>query len=158
MCFSLFIGADNPIPLIPWNEDDKRVYSQNLSEYELPIQGHFSKQHIGYIGSDQGCGCGFRHVTFQNGEWPEESMSDSEEYSDGDKQPNHIQLECILIGLLQTADSIELYSCWDGDFAEPSGGSSQLLLSSIVDNHFAFRERFLYSIANTAEQGAAANP
>jgi hypothetical protein len=92
MCFLLFIACDAPVPTIPWDENDRKLNTQDLHDSEKPIIKHFSKSHYKYIGSDEGCGCGFRNITYYYGKWPDESMIGSEYYTGEEEQPNHEQL------------------------------------------------------------------
>lgn len=82
MCFVLYIGADQKIPIIPWDEKERKLNTQEIGDYDRAVKNHLTRKNQKYVGSDQGCGCCFRFVTFQNGEWSEEEMIDSQ------SQPN----------------------------------------------------------------------
>lgn len=158
MCYVLYIGTDHPLPTIPWKEDDRKLNTADLSDNDRAVAAHFTKPHQKYLGSYTGCGCGFRHLTFQNGSWPEEPMIGSEHYTGEDEQPIHQQLHDYISELLTDENSqIELYGCWDGDFVYPSAGSATIPLSLLLDKTFFFRERFGY-IVTRSELADAANP
>lgn len=146
MCFVLYIGTDEPVRTIAWDERDRKVHTRELAEHDAGVARHFAKAHVTYVGSDQGCGCGFRHVMFQNGEWPEESMPGDDRDAAEETRRNHEQLHQFLKAELERSGEVELYGCWDGDFAEPSAGCGTLQVDRILDPGFHFRERFGYAI------------
>lgn len=152
MCFVLYIGTDEPVSSIPWDEQNRNLNTQDLREHDSGVVRHFEKPHVKHVGSDQGCGCGFRHVLYQNGEWPEEAMIGNEHYTGEVEQPNHVQLHAFLAGQLEQAEEVELYGCWDGDFTESSEGSTVLSIDRILDRGFFFRERFGYKIVKGKEK------
>jgi hypothetical protein len=156
MCFVLYMATDVPVPTIPWNENNRRLNTQDLSEHDRLVASHFTKPYKKYVGSDLGCGCGFRSVSFQNGEWPEEAMIGYEDHTGEEEQPNHQQLFDFLAGLMCENREIELYGCWDGDFVELSAGHAKIALSKILDKKFFFRERYKYIVINS-EQVAGGN-
>lgn len=150
MCYVLYIGTDHPLPTIPWDENDRKLNTADLKDYDFEIAVHFTKPHQKYLGSDQGCGCGFRNVSFQNGEWPEETMIGTEGYTGEDQQPIHQQLHDFIANLLTGEDTtVELYGCWEGNANEPSAGGETILLSRQLDKAFHFRERFDYTVRKT---------
>ncbi len=157
MCFVLYIGTDESLPSIPWDEKDRHLNTEDLGEHDGTVARHFSKSHTKYLGSDQGCGCGFRHVTFQNGEWPEEwNIGHNPDYDGSDEKQIHQELYDFISQLLNSNPTIELYGCWDGDFAEPIEHREEITLGHLLDRKFFFRERGFYTVTNS-EQDAPSN-
>ncbi|HAY83123.1 MAG TPA: hypothetical protein DCY79_25235, partial [Planctomycetaceae bacterium] len=74
MCFVLYMAADTPIPDIPFEREDPRLNTQPLTEGELPLQGLFQQRSVKCLGSSSHCGCGYRHLSYQDGDWPEEYL------------------------------------------------------------------------------------
>ncbi len=146
MCFVLYLATGQPVRSIPWDEHDTKLNTGDLTDYDAGVSIHFRKPNLKYVGSDQGCGCGFRHVSYQNGQWPEEAMIGSEDYTGEDQQANHSQLHHLLSELLQSGEALELYGCWDGDFLEPAAGHEDLPVNRILDRKFYFRERYGYTV------------
>lgn len=147
MCFVLYMAADRPVPSIPCNEHDRKLSTSDLTDREQAVAGHFTKPHLKYVGSDLGCGCGFRNAMLQNGEWPEEEMASwGEPDTDESKQTNHEQLQAFLAGLLREGEAVELYGCWDEEFEEPCEGQATIALRAILAPEFHFRERFKYTV------------
>ncbi len=73
MCFMLFAATEFPLPRIPWNEHDRHVYTEDIGDANRDVVNHFSLPHVAYVGSSLNCGCGFRHIMFQGGDWPGEA-------------------------------------------------------------------------------------
>ena len=61
MCLAVYIGADHPLPIIPWHDDNKDFYVVDVSDREKPIINHFSAKHVRYAGTEEGCGCPFNY-------------------------------------------------------------------------------------------------
>lgn len=158
MCFVLYLGTDQPVGTIPWNDRNPKLNTQDLTELDAGVVRHFEAPHVKYLGSDQGCGCGFRHVSYQNGEWPGESMIGKEHDTGGEQQPNHEQLHAFLKELLEQSDRVELYGCWDGEIMEASAGVAELPLDRILDRDFYFRERHGYTIRRSGDGGGDGRP
>lgn len=154
MCFVLYIGTDQPIPDIPWNEKERKFNTQEIGDHDQTVAKHLNKRNKKYVGSDQGCGCGFRFVTFQSGEWPEEGMVAPNSDPDPDEQSNHQQLYDFIKELKE--EEVELYGCWDGDFSEQSKGKKEISLTDLLKADFYFRERFNYTVTNS-EPGSGGN-
>jgi hypothetical protein len=97
---------------------------------------------VTYIGSDEGCGCGFRHALFDKGQW---LPVINDEGFDNNLQ-NHRQLFDFINDNLSDQDIIEIYGCWDGDFSERQEYKEEILLKDLLDTEFHFRERGLYTV------------
>ncbi len=149
MCFLLYMSTDADIPTIAWDEHKRKLNTAELTEYEKGITRHFTKTNIKYIGSDQGCGCGFRYVRLEGagGGWPSECMIGSKYYTGQPEQPMHQQLHDFLKKYLDAGYDVELYGCWDGEFSEASEGHKNICIADILDKRFFFRERYKYTIA-----------
>ena len=145
MCFVLYIAATSPIPAIPWDENRRAVHTTELNEFALPVKGKFDRPNVKYVGSSQGCGCGFGHVMYQNGGWPEESMLGE---PDDEQAENHTQLASVLRSLLEQNPEVELFGCWSGDEDEAVAGHKTMSLDELANPDFHFRERVLYTVVN----------
>jgi hypothetical protein len=144
MCFTLYIGTPIKLPLIEWKKDQPGVHATNLKEYELGVLSRFSLPNVLYIGSDQGCGCGFRHALAEGKEW----LSVVENDQDALKaiQKNHIDLWQYLTCNL-TAGSVEIYACWNGDVNDCPDCVSDIKMENIINEDFYFKEGWLYKVA-----------
>ena len=60
MCIALYVATDQKLTLIPWNDENPSIFITDLKErnhHGVEIQ--FSLMNVFYIGSHEGCGCGF---------------------------------------------------------------------------------------------------
>ena len=103
MCWALYLASDIELPWIPWNENDHGFFTMPLSEYELGVAAQFSLPHMVYLGSHQGCGCGFFT----------EDSEDSEEVAQKDETMR--RLVGYLHALLAQGAHLEMFLCWEGD-------------------------------------------
>lgn len=59
MCTVVFIAANNPLPLIEWDENAPSFYVSQITQAEDWVQEHLTKPFIYSLGSYTGCACGF---------------------------------------------------------------------------------------------------
>ncbi len=149
MCFELYLGAECRPPLSQWKTQDRRVYVESLTPETETVKSHFTQPEVVYVGSSLGCGCGFRSVSFQDGEWPEQFLFDS-----GDREPpddhtsNHRELFELVTQLLDHETKVvELYGCWSDDVQEQTEQLEEIPPSKLLEDKFWFRERVLYRIS-----------
>lgn len=147
MCFVLYIGTDDPLPTIPWQENDPHLNTADLTEHDRAVAKHFSKPYTKYLGSEQGCGCGFRNVSCQDGVWPEEWLIGQEKDYDGTSEAKiHQELHDFVLKRLHDNRTIQLFGCWDGEFELPVVCRDNIEINKLLDHSFFFRERCLYTV------------
>lgn len=115
MCIMLYIGTTKHIPRIPWDVNSPSFNTSDISEDEKNIILHFSLPYITYIGSEEGCGCGFRHALLEGKQWIPVVSTEDAGIMQSELQ-NHSYLFDFLNNNLYDEDIIEIYGCWDGDF------------------------------------------
>lgn len=142
MCMMFHIATKTDIPKIEFNKDTPAFNTSDLSEKNKDVLAHFSLPFVTYIGSDESCGCGFRHALRQDGQWI--ATFDSEDSVD--KYKNHRQLVNFIKTNLKDQEFFEIYGCWDGDFAEKSEDREEIELDDLLDPEFYFKERGLYIV------------
>ena len=152
MCFVLYAGTSQPIPLRDWRDDAPDISVKPLTEREAPITVNFSKPHVQYIGSTSQCGCDFPHAMYQNGEWPwyeEEEEDDSDRQRKASEQYNRDSLVALLRNTFES--TVELYGVWDGnfDFASPPLNCEAISLDALLSRDFRFKEQGFYLIRLT---------
>lgn len=142
MCLSLYLASNNELPLISYNGNKPGLNTQDIADNELSLKHIFSKSFIKYIGSDQGCGCGFRHSILDQNEWF--NVIDEDEV----EQNNHNHVDLVNFIRNNVSDnSVEILTCWDGDHDEPILYKETLNLSDLLAEGFFFKERGFYSIS-----------
>ena len=140
MCMMLYLASDKPLPLVAWDENNPSFHVQELHESSASVRKQFSKPCVYYLGSDQGCGCGFSYGQFVN---------DDEELKSRDSV---LRLSKYLSQAVEIAGPLELYSCWHGD-EETTPEFNEVVTfeeipSEIGGEAFAFREREFIKITN----------
>jgi hypothetical protein len=103
MCWALYLASDKELPLVPWDETRPSFNTQALSETEVPVKEQFSFPNVIYLGSHQGCGCGFMAADEDE---PEEMAS---------REKTVHALSSYLTTALQHGARLEMYLCWEGD-------------------------------------------
>jgi hypothetical protein len=140
-----------------WNQDDRHVWIGDVDEHAESVREHFSMPNIAYVGSDLNCGCGFRHVSFQSGGWPEEWLIAEGGMNTEGTVKNHQELHALLTDMLRRSAVIELYGCWAGDYSEKTEGEQEIEADDILAEQFFFRERILYRVKGGANNGMQAD-
>ena len=158
MCFMLHISAGCPVTRRAWHEDDRHVWISDVDEQAAAVREHFSVPNVAYVGSDLNCGCGFRNVSFQNGDWPEECLIEEGEIDTEGTDKNHQELHAVLADTLARSVVVELYGCWAGDYGKKTEGEQDIESDAILSERFFFRERVLYRIRREANNGMQADP
>ncbi len=140
MCMVLYVAADKPLPLITWDENNPKFHVTELNEYSAGVRKQFSKPYVYYLGSDQGCGCGFSYGQFVN---------DDEEL---ESRESVLRLSKYLSQAVALAGPLELYSCWSGDEEEPPEFQEVVTSEEIPDEiggeAFSFQEREFIKITH----------
>ncbi|MBM3342336.1 MAG: hypothetical protein FJY56_09525 [Betaproteobacteria bacterium] len=103
MCWALYLASDKELPTVPWDEDHPSFNTQALSDVEEPVRTQFSLPYVIYIGSHEGCGCGFKNVDYDD---PDECRKRAETV--------HSLAEYLCSALSQGAH-LEMFLCWEGD-------------------------------------------
>jgi hypothetical protein len=134
MCLVLYMSSEQERPIIPWDEKTPRFHVKADDPDSERARIHFSKPHVYYVGSDNGCGCGFRREPDCGVDEPEELAS---------KRDNHERLHAFVRTCLADEEFIELFSCWSGDEAEPLQSRRDVALADLIATDFYFSERQL---------------
>jgi hypothetical protein len=140
MCLALYIATDKPLPSIPYDEKNPSLNTNHLSQDELSLKKVFSKSFIMYVGSDEGCSCGFRHALLQQDQWYD-VVDDQEELSNH----NHIELVSF-IRSNASGGNLEILACWDGDHNEAILYRETIEAEDLLSDNFYFKERGLYTV------------
>lgn len=143
---TLYIGSEQKLPIIPWDKGCPGFHTTELDEREAAILQKISLPNILYVGSDQGCGCGFRHVLLEKGEWLVYEDEDSEAIEESQK--NQEALYKYIRSYVDKNKTVEMYGCWEDEFDKPSEAIEELNVDDLLRYDFYFKERGLYRIKN----------
>jgi hypothetical protein len=143
MCMMLYIASDVKLPLVPAGQDDYQpIYVDELSEYNLSVKKQFTKKYAFYIGSYQGCGCGFSYGEY-NIDTSELDESLIEFFDDEQKKRKESVRELFnyISNSLENVSDIELYSCWAGKENEAPKHRLEINLADFsLSDKFSFEE------------------
>lgn len=142
MCMAIYISTDRPLPTIPYDEKDRKLNTEDITAGENALKNLFSKSNIKYVGSDQGCSCGFRHALIHNDTWLD-VVDDENTLFDNS---NHINLADLIKRNNPDGKTVEILACWEGDQNEPILYRETIKLTDILDKDFHFKERGLYTV------------
>lgn len=134
MCHVLYLASAKERPLLPSEEGRLTFHVASRDEVPLP---HLTKPHIRYLGSDQGCGCGFQHT-------PLSLIDDAGQRAS--VRDNQQRLARYLSECLADEDSIELFTCWNGDESLPLEARREIHVSDLLEDEFEFNEKELITV------------
>ena len=138
MCYCLFIAANNPLPLIQWDENNPKFHIEE-ADPEDPECRQFSKPHIYYFGSHSRCGCGF---LYENAEYLYKRLHAKEEYG----YPHEKVLETMhsafeyIRQALEENDELELFLVGPGGRDAPPERRISISVSELRGEGFPFDE------------------
>jgi len=131
MCMVVYVAADAPLPLISWDPQAPAFHVKALDARDDPVRARFSKPHVYYVGSHEGCGCGFGY-----GQWDGEKPDDQRA-----AQASVARLADYVAAATRAAGALELYACWDGDQAAEPAHRLEMTPGDIGGRAFWFNER-----------------
>lgn len=103
MCMMIYIAADQPLPLVSWDERAPGFNVRELSQAHQSVRKQFSKPHIYEVGSHRHCGCGF-------------SYGNPDYAVEGDDDPAAVesvrQLSEYLTEAVAAVGTVELFAAW----------------------------------------------
>jgi hypothetical protein len=135
MCLALYVGANHPLPLLPWHDDKNNFHVEDVSDEEKLIINHFSLKYVRYAGTEEGCGCLFNYGR----EYPE-YQNEPDEKSAAERS------RLKLVEYLKSNKVQEMYSCWEGDFNKPPKTNRIIRPEDILKEEFIFQEQQLITI------------
>jgi hypothetical protein len=120
----VYLAAHAPLPLRDWDEARPSFNVSALSSDEALVRGRFSRPHVVYLGAYTGCSCGFT---------PDE---------DGEEADAARSLEDLVAYVREAAaaGTVELFTCWDGDYLEPATRRLELAPDDLADPERWFDE------------------
>ena len=109
MCMAIYLAADEPLPLLN-DHSGATFYTVPLRDKnDEAVRRHFTKRHVVYAGSFEGCGCGF--FKLEHAEYAEAEEVESCRHSLS-------ALATYVSNALRQGASMELFTCWEGDQAQ----------------------------------------
>lgn len=135
MCLAVYLASDKSLPLIAWSQEKPSFYVEELTSAEESVKTQFETPHIYYLGSHEGCGCGF----FKTGQgWDILGLDQA--------QDNYAQLASYLKKAQSPDSRNQIYVCWQGDENTEPEFRKQVDLQQLIEKSFEFKEGTLYEI------------
>jgi hypothetical protein len=134
----LYLASERTRPAIAWDESCPRFHVKHDDPDAALAAQQFTKPHVHYIGSNEGCGCGFRQEHDYTSDDPEQEIA---------KRNNQQYLYDYVASCLSDESSVELFSVWSGDEQLPVEHSRNITLPELLDPNFSFLERQLTTIS-----------
>jgi hypothetical protein len=133
MCMMVYIASDYPLPTLAWNDARPGFHITDLMEAHSPVRRRFSKPYAYYVGSHEGCGCGF-----QVGQY---AACDEDATALAAGQSSRRLLVDFLKVALQHQQTVELFACWDGDQGAEPEHRTTIGPQALLDERTYFLER-----------------
>ena len=131
MCWAVYLASEEELPEIPWDADHPSFHVRKLSSKDdEDVIPHFTRPSIRYVGSHEGCGCGF----FRDTEEPNSAM-----YREFRKALSALATYVRLA--LKGSDQLEMFLCWEGDQKKSPVSRVSLKASSFDQGKFPLQER-----------------
>jgi hypothetical protein len=138
MCLMVYLAADEPLPLVAWNDTEPAFHVAATAPDEERVRTMFSKEHVVYAGSYEGCGCGFQY-----GEVSAQSVDPLERKK---RRRSLDELGAYLSRELPRVGPIEIYVCWDGDQDSLPEHRRNLTPASLKAETFFFMRKELSTV------------
>jgi hypothetical protein len=147
MCIVVYLASDYPLPTSAWDPARRCFHVVEVAERDHEVRRQFSKPHVYYTGSHEGCGCGFQY-----GEYEEEEEDAAKLAAAQDSRRRLVEFLSVA---LQHQTTVELFACWNGDEAAPPEHRGCVGPAELLRDRTFFREKELLVIS---EAGAAGVP
>jgi hypothetical protein len=105
---AIYIASDEPLPLVDDHKGAMLYTTPLRDEQDQAVRRHFSKPHVVYAGSYEGCGCGFFKLEAADYIDPEDVEACRGSLS---------ALAAYLSDALRQGGAVEVFTCWEGDQA-----------------------------------------
>jgi len=128
----LYLASERECSTNSWDETNPRFFVAKENTYSIePVKRQFSKPNVYYVGSHEGCGCGFRQTCY-------EMVDDQEEINQAARNQKH--LFEFVSARLEDENFIELYACWAGSESEPFQSKREIIADELLKDDFYFKE------------------
>lgn len=135
MCVNVFIASDRKLPTVPWNPLEPSLYVRPVDELDQDLRDVFSKRHVYFVGSHEGCGDGFSF-----GVEPVESPEDEERER---KARDSVRRLAAYLESVAEKGPVELFAQWSSGPASRNGAAEVLDLTAFEEDSFSIPENRL---------------
>ena len=158
MCLMLWVASEVPLATVtladPQTPDPVNGYHRvEAVAPGAPVRARFTLSHVSYVGSHEGCGCGYNSgdLAFEGFERVDEvrehltAMSDEERAKFDREQRSRELLRAIVEDAL-TRGAVEVFGCWAGDEVEAAIAVEEVAPSRFTELVEPIEERVLYRV------------
>jgi len=136
---ALFMAADEPLPLIAWDESHPAFHVDELSDGDEGVRRHFTKPYAYYLGAHTGCSCGFSYGQLD--------LSDGEDVAEDAQGRASVEaLRTYLEAAIQRLRAVELFSSWEGDWNQDAEQRLEIAPSWFGGAAFRLPEKVAYLV------------
>jgi hypothetical protein len=128
MCNVYYLGSDSELPIFG-SADANEFHVKELNSFEMAVRKNLPFKYVRYLGSHQGCGCGFRN---ESNSVPE---SDSARAA---IQATHDALVAYLLSLPVPQRPMQIFNCWSGGEGLPPEYFNTYRIADLAQPDFAF--------------------
>jgi hypothetical protein len=129
MCWQLFLASDKELPRIEWDEAVPAFNTSELSDVEERVKIQFLQPYVIYLGSHEGCSCGF----FSEYKKQEEDRKELAKY---------------LRKTLDAGATLEIFLCWQGGEVKPQTARKKLTPEDFRETEFPLKENEFATIVS----------
>ena len=129
------------MPTIPNDENNLSFKTEDIVDNDKSIKDILTFPNVKLLGSDQGCGCGFRYAMFEDNRWLDVIDDDETPFDNS----NHEKMVDFIAKNNMDEKSVELFALWAG-YIYPVEYRVTIKLNDILDPDFYFKERGIYTV------------
>jgi hypothetical protein len=130
----LYLASENELPKAKTEIENSDIYIEKHKTLFNAMNISFNKRNIYYVGSDEGCSCGFML---------EVDCKHQENSILQQKKRNQYRLFEYLNDCLETETSLELYGVYNGDEGQKVVSERNIKIKDLIDKDFFFVEKEL---------------
>lgn len=140
MCMVYYLGTDGDAPLTePWCKESPAFHVTEIDGPEFEhVKEKLPHRRLVYLGSHEGCGCGFR--SYRDGYLMDGGADEKDVCAD------HEALCAYLSSLPPSDHPIQIFGCWSGDESVPVEHFRSIAIPDVLDPQFGFREREILTL------------
>lgn len=140
MCWALYLASDKELHIVPWDEASPAFNTQVLSPTDVSVKVQFSLPHVIYVGSHEGCGCGFRSADDDGAE--EKAIREKTVHALADYLNN----------MLTTGARLEMFLCWEGDQGQTPVARKKITPKEFLGSDFPLGEKEYADIISDSDR------
>jgi hypothetical protein len=139
MCLAVYIASAKELPLVAWEEAQPAFYVDDVVPDD-PVRARLSMQNVYYLGSHEGCGCGFKYGVMPAG------LENQEEEAKGRAAVDALRA---YVAKAAVDQPVELFACWEGEQQLPALEAADISPEHLGGNSFDLVQRHLLSVTVT---------